>query len=88
MSRSSLASASSTGPVPPSPRPPPEAEANELRAQLYGLWAILALHFDKEEAVLLPILDAHLTDRDAVALFERMDAVAHPSGPRGRPTVR
>ena len=64
-----------------SPRPPSEAEANELRAQLYGLWAVLVLHFDKEEAVLLPILDAHLNDADAIALFERMGAVAHPTGP-------
>jgi iron-sulfur cluster repair protein YtfE (RIC family) len=64
-----------------SPRCPSEAEANELRAQLYGLWAILALHFVKEEQVLLPILDAHLSDADALALFERMGEVAHPSTP-------
>ena len=63
------------------PRLPSEAEANELRAQLYGLWAILALHFRKEEEVLLPILDAQLSGADALALFERMGAVAHPSTP-------
>jgi len=64
-----------------SPRRPSEAEANELRAQLYGLWAIVALHFVKEEEVLLPTLDAHLSDADALALFERMGAVAHTSSP-------
>ena len=64
-----------------SPRRPSEAEANELRAELYGLWAIVALHFVKEEEVLLPILDAHLSEADALALFERMGAVAHPSTP-------
>lgn len=62
-------------------RSPSEAEANELRAQLYGLQAILALHFAKEEEVLLPILDANLSDTDALTLFERMGAVAHPSTP-------
>jgi iron-sulfur cluster repair protein YtfE (RIC family) len=62
-------------------RRPSEAEANELRAQLYGLWAIVALHFVKEEEILLPILDAHMSDADALTLFERMDAVAHPRTP-------
>ena len=63
------------------PGSPTEDEANELRAELYGLWAILGLHFRKEEEVLLPILDAHLDDDEALALFDRMGAAAHPGGP-------
>jgi iron-sulfur cluster repair protein YtfE (RIC family) len=60
-------------------RSPSEREANNLRAQLYGLEAILQLHFGKEEDVLLPVLDAHLSDADIVALFEQMGAVDHPA---------
>jgi iron-sulfur cluster repair protein YtfE (RIC family) len=62
-----------------SQRSPAEADANDLRARLYGLEAILELHFGKEEEVLLPVLDAHLSDADAAALFEQMGAVAHPT---------
>ena len=50
----------------------------QLRAQLYGLSAILHLHFNKEEQVLLPVLDAHMSADDAERLFARMRAVAHP----------
>jgi iron-sulfur cluster repair protein YtfE (RIC family) len=52
-------------------------ETEQLRAQLYGLSAILALHFAKEEEVLLPILDAKLNVDEAAQLFARMSAVAH-----------
>ena len=64
-----------------SSRSPCESEANDLRAQLYGLEAILELHFGKEEGVLLPILDAHLSAVEAGALFGQMGAVAHPAVP-------
>jgi iron-sulfur cluster repair protein YtfE (RIC family) len=57
---------------------PSSAETEQLRAQLYGLSAILHLHFAKEEEVLLPVLDAHLDADDAAQLFARMRAVAHP----------
>jgi hemerythrin-like domain-containing protein len=53
-------------------------QAEQLRAQLYGLAAILALHFHKEEDVLLPVLDAKLSAEDAKAMFADMVAVAHP----------
>lgn len=53
-------------------------QTEELKAQLYGLAAILVLHFRKEEDVLLPVLDAHLSATDADALFTDMTAVAHP----------
>lgn len=53
-------------------------QAEQLRAQLYGLSAILTLHFHKEEDVLLPVLDAKLSVDDAKAMFADMVAVAHP----------
>jgi iron-sulfur cluster repair protein YtfE (RIC family) len=49
----------------------------DLREQLYGLWAILLLHFGKEEEVLLPVLDASLSEADADALFAGMETTAH-----------
>jgi iron-sulfur cluster repair protein YtfE (RIC family) len=58
-------------------RPPSAEETEQLQAQLYGLSAILYLHFHKEEDVLLPVLDARLTDEDAQRLFADMAAVAH-----------
>ncbi len=53
-------------------------QVEQLRAQLYGLAAILVLHFHKEEDVLL--LDAKLSADDAKAMFADMVAVAHPHG--------
>ena len=58
--------------------PASTAEATRLRSQLYGLSAVLRLHFDKEEEVLLPVLDAHMNVDEATQLFARMSAVAHP----------
>lgn len=64
---------------------PPSAEQTEsLRAQLYGLSAILQLHFAKEEEVLLPILDTHLSDDQARDLFAAMADVAHPDSAGAR----
>ncbi|MDZ7733132.1 MAG: hemerythrin domain-containing protein, partial [Acidimicrobiia bacterium] len=39
---------------------------SELRAELYGLDAIVRLHLAKEEELYYPILDAHLGDSEAV----------------------
>jgi iron-sulfur cluster repair protein YtfE (RIC family) len=58
--------------------PPDPAQAEELKAQLYGLHAILVLHFSKEEETLLPELDAHMTPEQAAAMFADMVAIAHP----------
>lgn len=49
-------------------------QLEDLQADLYGLWAILRLHFDKEETVLLPVLDERLSPDDADALFAKMAA--------------
>src|SRR5581483_5757823 len=54
-----------------------DEHVDSLRAQLYGLSAILHLHFAKEEEVLLPILDAHLDQAQADELFAAMAESAH-----------
>jgi iron-sulfur cluster repair protein YtfE (RIC family) len=51
--------------------------ARNLGHQFVGLAAILQLHFDKEEQVLLPVLDDALTPEQADDLFARMGRVAH-----------
>jgi hypothetical protein len=48
----------------------------ELRRVLYGLFALVELHFAKEEEVYLPILDANLTAEQAADLFHKMEAAA------------
>ena len=47
-----------------------------LRRILYGLYAIVKVHFAKEEEVYLPILDARLTAGEASRLFESMEQAA------------
>ena len=50
-------------------------EERELRTVLYGLHAIVGLHFAKEEEVYLPLLDRELDVAEAAELFERMERV-------------
>jgi iron-sulfur cluster repair protein YtfE (RIC family) len=54
--------------------PTPPAE-RELRRLLYGLDALVTLHFAKEEEVYLPLLDRELTADEALELFERMEGL-------------
>jgi iron-sulfur cluster repair protein YtfE (RIC family) len=56
------------------PRPD---QLEDLRAQLLGLWAILLLHLEKEEDILLPVLDEHLSADEARALFDALAAHEH-----------
>ncbi len=51
-------------------------QANALRAVLYGLYALVKVHFAKEEEVYLPLLDARLSPGEAHAMFEAMEAAA------------
>ena len=48
-----------------------------LQRVLYGLYALVKVHFAKEEEVYLPILDRHLTSESAQAMFEAMETAAH-----------
>ena len=53
----------------------------EMRRVLYGLYALVELHFAKEEEVYLPILDANLNADQATDLFRNMEAAAgHAKG--------
>lgn len=55
---------------------PSEADARELRRVLYGLYAVVRLHFAKEEEVYLPLLDERLDTRDAGMVFAGMEQAA------------
>ncbi len=50
--------------------------AKGLRRVLYGLYALVKVHFAKEEEVYLPLLDARLSPDEARRLFENMEAAA------------
>lgn len=51
-------------------------QAKSLRRVLYGLYALVKVHFAKEEEVYLPLLDARLLPAEASALFEAMETAA------------
>jgi len=56
---------------------PDESLRHDIARQLIGLAAILALHFQKEEEVLLPVLDQTLSPTQAQVLFDHMRETAH-----------
>ncbi len=51
-------------------------EVAGLRQVLYGLYALVKLHFAKEEEIYLPLLDARLTPTEASQMFEAMEVAA------------
>ena len=51
--------------------------ASYLRHVLYGLHALVKMHFLNEEEVFLPLLDAHLGEGEAREMFARMERAAH-----------
>lgn len=50
------------------------AEARALRRVLYGLYAIIKVHFAKEEEIYLPLLEVGLTSVEMQHLFEALEA--------------
>lgn len=52
------------------------ATGEALRRVLYGLYAVVRLHFAKEEEVYLPLLEARLSSDEAQAMFEAMEQAA------------
>lgn len=48
----------------------------ELRRLLYGLFAVVTLHFAKEEEIYVPLLEEHLTAAKAAAMLTEL-AAAH-----------
>jgi hemerythrin-like domain-containing protein len=57
-------------------------QANALRNVLFGLHAIVKLHFAKEEEVYLPLLDSRLTAEEAQAMFSAMETAAQAAKAR------
>lgn len=47
-----------------------------LQRVLYGLYALVKVHFAKEEEVYLPILEERLTGEEAKKMFEVMESAA------------
>jgi iron-sulfur cluster repair protein YtfE (RIC family) len=54
-----------------------ERQAKTLRRILYGLYALIKMHFAKEEEIYLPLLEARLTGDEARELFGAMEHAAH-----------
>jgi hemerythrin-like domain-containing protein len=52
------------------------SDEKALRCILYGLYAIVKVHFAKEEEIYLPILDTRLTPEEAAHMFEEMESEA------------
>ncbi len=50
--------------------------ARELRRTLYGLYALVHVHFAKEEEIYLPLLDKALSASEAKVMFADMEAAA------------
>ncbi len=55
----------------------PSDQVKDLRRVLYGVYALVHVHFAKEEEVYLPILDKWLTPESARELFDVMESAAH-----------
>lgn len=58
------------------------ALAKALRRVLYGLSALVKLHFTKEEELYLTLLDKRLQPDEARAMFARMEEAAHAAKAR------
>ena len=56
--------------------PVSEADEQALRRVLYGLYAIIKLHLNKEEEIYLPILEARLPASEVDGLVEAMEGTA------------
>lgn len=54
-----------------------KSQIKALQRVLYGVYALLKVHFAKEEEVYLPILDKRLTAEEANEMFEAMESAAH-----------
>lgn len=52
------------------------SQEQALRRVLYGLFALVTVHFAKEEEIYLPLLDRRLTPTEARHLFETMEQAA------------
>ena len=53
------------------------AQSKSLRRVLYSLYALVTVHFAKEDEVYLPLLDARLSAADAKNMFTAMEEAAN-----------
>jgi iron-sulfur cluster repair protein YtfE (RIC family) len=51
-------------------------KGTDLRRVLYGLYALVSVHFAKEEEIYLPILDETLSSEEATQMFAAMEQAA------------
>ena len=58
---------------------PPPAVRREARRVLYGLYALVKVHFAKEEEIYLPLLDRTMSAGEFNQLYEAMEAVGRDS---------
>lgn len=61
-----------------------KVQVKALRRVLYGLYALIKVHFAKEEKIYLPLLDARLTPGAANGVFEAMEGAAKKAKGRQR----
>ena len=52
-------------------------QMRNLRRVLYGLYALLKVHFAKEEEIYLPLLEHHLSDSESHHLLHKIRQLAH-----------
>jgi iron-sulfur cluster repair protein YtfE (RIC family) len=57
-------------------------QVNALRRILYGLYALVKLHFAKEEEIYLPLLDSTITAEEAQAMFKEMEVLENEAKAR------
>jgi hypothetical protein len=60
--------------------PPNATQLNALRRVLYGLYAVVKLHFAKEEELYLPLLEAQLNEEEMRDLLRAMSSAAAQVG--------
>lgn len=53
------------------------AQAEDLRRVLYGAYALVKVHFAKEEEIYLNILDQKMSAEEVSKMYTRMEAAAH-----------
>ena len=53
------------------------ADAKALRRLLYGLYALISVHFAKEEEIYVPLLEEALTADGAQQMLREMGHAAH-----------
>lgn len=62
---------------------PDSTQINAIRRVLYGLYALVKVHFAKEEEIYLPLLDTRLTPEEAQRMFTAIEAAATGHGHHG-----